>query len=353
MRLTVGSATAVAAPVALCLALMAWLAGAGPHSGHGPAAAAAAAPSSAAAPASPRFVAQRLSPDLIPVPKPVAAKPADPDPTVLFLHGILSGGGCVGQNTGQVFSYSMKMLHAAHWTGAMIPLDFYCGDVGGTSIQNQCPGNYQRPPNDEYDDDASIERIACDLAWYVYRNDTARGKAVDLVGYSMGGLIMRYALYAVATHQAHFPKGLLVRDAVTIDAPNDGVSANYSAPGRCGHHAECLEMTTGAAILQRLQVKARDPQPSRLHRTDWTAMGAGACDIMPAGDTTDMGLVHKVAYTATSGRTCYTHVSALSDTSTARDAPVRYGTGTLALHTSRLGLHALAWMVRALQSPRW
>ncbi len=47
---------------------------------------------------------------------------------------------------------------------------------------------------------------------------------VDVVGHSMGGLIVRGAVYGSSASQAGFSQPLMVEEAVMLAAPHDGAA---------------------------------------------------------------------------------------------------------------------------------
>ena len=63
---------------------------------------------------------------------------------------------------------------------------------------------------------------------YVDSDYTNKGKPVDIVGHSMGGLIARVALLGSAQGWEGFPPKLNVDNVVTLSTPHQGV-ANPSA----------------------------------------------------------------------------------------------------------------------------
>ena len=73
------------------------------------------------------------------------------------------------------------------------------------------------------------------------------GYAVDVLGHSMGGLIVRYAIAEVANHNPDFPPRLIVRN-------------------------ECSEMKAGSDFLTTLEKNGWNPQGT--DGTDWTAIGS-------------------------------------------------------------------------------
>lgn len=265
--------------------------------------------------------------------RPVITPPAKPvtPPThtpVLFLHGALLGPGCVGTNPAGVASALHAVLARHHWTGKLLPVDYYCGDAGPGTVDIR---NGTRPTAD-----TSITDIAGLLAWYVYRTYSSKGIAVDLVGHSMGGLIMRDALNHVGQHG--FPPFLLVRDAVTISAPFGGIPARAVCP------LQCRQMLTGSDYLAGLN--AKPSAPSGQGGTGWTVLGGSPCDYIPAASTLSLRGAMAVDF-APKAAQCYTHVTYLSDTSARQDLRTVISAVSGAQHMVT-GPHALEWVYRGL-----
>ncbi len=151
--------------------------------------------------------------------------------------------------------------------------------------------------------DAPIAHLAYHLAWNIYDTYSRRGRRVDVIAHSMGGLIIRYAVAATQRHEFDFPPYLLVEDVVTMGAPHGGLRGLVPQD----ISAEVSEMTAGSKLLRYLQRNAWNPQAR--DGTDWLTMGSAADDTVTAGsaaatagDRTPvsryMGSAHKVWYTA-------------------------------------------------------
>ena len=151
--------------------------------------------------------------------------------------------------------------------------------------------------------DAPIAHLAYHLAWNIYDSYSRRGQPVDVIGHSMGGLIIRYAVAATQRHEFDFPPYLLVEDVVTMGTPHGGLRG--AIPQDISE--EVNEMTPGSKLLKGLTRNAWDPQAR--DGTDWLTMGSAADDTVTAGSgaaTADdrtpvskyMGSAHKVWYTA-------------------------------------------------------
>lgn len=127
----------------------------------------------------------------------------------------------------------------------------------------------------------SIRHLASHLAWLIHDRYTRRGVAVDLVGQSMGGLIVRYALAATETHARGFPRRLLVDDVVTLGTPLGG----YETELFTARNRQTIEMDKDSSFMAWLHEHAdRPPQPGR-RRTDWTFVGSSTDGFIPTPST--------------------------------------------------------------------
>lgn len=135
----------------------------------------------------------------------------------------------------------------------------------------------------------SIRHLGYHLAWMIYDHFTSVGKAVDVVGHSMGGLISRYAVAATARGEAGFPPSLLVEDVVTLGTPHAGSDWSWGCA-----YTECVEMRPGSSFLGWLATNATDPQATG--GTDWTVVGSEDDGIVPATSAVSMAARHKVQY---------------------------------------------------------
>jgi hypothetical protein len=150
--------------------------------------------------------------------------------------------------------------------------------------------------------EAAIEHLGYHLAWWIYNEYSRHGVPVDVVGHSLGGLMIRYALGMVDKGTVGFPPKLLIDDALTLGSPHGG-----ARPGLfvhlCGKR-QCSEMAPGSGFLTGLERDAWNPQGDG--GTDWTAMGSDGDSYVTADRATGtsgnrkrdlyFGACHKVWY---------------------------------------------------------
>jgi triacylglycerol esterase/lipase EstA (alpha/beta hydrolase family) len=107
-----------------------------------------------------------------------------------------------------------------------------------------------------------IPGLARQLCRLVQRVAAERGaRRVHLVGHSLGGVIIRYAVTVLGLDE-------LVGAAVTIASPHGGSPVAHMATSVSG-----AQLRPGSALLRQLESAARPGQ------TRWTAFGGG-CDVV-------------------------------------------------------------------------
>jgi pimeloyl-ACP methyl ester carboxylesterase len=114
-----------------------------------------------------------------------------------------------------------------------------------------------------------IQDIARDLATYIDDAYTSKGKPVDIIAHSMGGLITRVALLGSAQGWNGFPSKLEVSNVVTLSTPHQGV-ADPSA-----HDDEqWRQMAPGSSLLERLHAEGSGLGDDWAKGTDWSLVGS-------------------------------------------------------------------------------
>lgn len=178
-------------------------------------------------------------------------------------------------------------------TGERVTVQYYWADYNCTYTENHHGSHSAHHAGGHlyggHTRDTSIRHLGYHLAWMIYDHFTVEGKAVDVVGHSMGGLIARYAVAGVANGDPDFPPSLLVEDAVTIGTPHTGTGWAYG----CGW-VECHEMRPGSSFMSWLSANGQNPQATG--GTDWTLMGSEDDQIVSASSAVGMTAAHKVVY---------------------------------------------------------
>lgn len=229
---------------------------------------------------------------------------------VVLVHGYAPTG-CPGTNVADDWQPLVTDLAEHGWTGAKHEIGFYSCDAGvptgdwtdthhrpGASAHGEydaeCRANAEFPDcqsrgwlsheasasegTTSHNRNTDIRHLAYHLAWFLWDRFSSRGVNVQLVTYSMGGLIARWALYATQDHAVGtdpatgryvFPPRLLVHNVVTLGTPHAGSFLTFLrglAPS-----VEADEMTPGSTFLNQLAVNGA---PRAAQGTDWTAIGA-------------------------------------------------------------------------------
>jgi hypothetical protein len=185
------------------------------------------------------------------------------DRVVIFVHGwsaFGAGNDCKGN-----FGSLETSLRNAGFTGPLVTVGYYDSDTN-------CDVNLRSWG------DVSNSTVWKDLAKvfskYVYETYTKKGITVDLVGHSMGGLIIRGAVKGTQEKEAGFSAPIDVEDAVTLAAPHQG-AAWYSTGCLWG---QCSQLKPGASDIKWLLANGN---PQGLHGTDWTVVGSTTDDTVP------------------------------------------------------------------------
>ena len=193
----------------------------------------------------------------MPAPPAVAA-----DTQILLVHGYgpsAQGKDCNGSTWKDALRYYQDA--GGRKRSSLTTIGYYAGDKRGCdAVIGDGRASNERP----------IQDIARDLAIYIDDRYTSKGKPVDVIGHSMGGLIARIALLGSAQGWAGFPsKKLNVDDVVTLSSPHQGV-AHPSA-----HDDEqWQQMRPGSAFIERLHEKGSSLGDGWASGTDWSLVGS-------------------------------------------------------------------------------
>ena len=229
---------------------------------------------------------------------------------VLMVHGFELGGAsdCTKWNT-------MASLFSGWGHPTMVRLRFYDGDTGcDHNISHH--GSHDRHyggvghRGDGHTQNADIRHLAYHLAWYI-NDHWGSVSNVDVVAHSMGGLLLRYALWRTSVGDPDFPATLMVQDAVTLGTPHLGT---YQATG-CAYwkdYTQCRQMSPGSAFLKDLESYAQNPQG--YPETDWTLVGSEDDHTVSEGSATGMKSQHKVLYGDGRGHSSYRERSGTAGT---------------------------------------
>ena len=238
---------------------------------------------------------------------PAAARTDDRSKPVLLVHGYNATSNST--NCGADFDTMIAQLRSQGFTGPMVRVGFYSGDVN-------CDVNLRSYGS--FGDSSSWKQIAKALSHYVSREYTSRGVAVDIVGYSMGGLIGRGAVWGAQKAESGFSAPIDVEDVVTLGTPHNG-AAWYSSLCLWG---QCTSLKPGATDLSWLN---QNGNPQGRFGTEFTTIGSNGDAVTPTSSAHYMSIpsTNKTTYCCTphTGSSNYMHTSSII---TRSDAALTY-----------------------------
>jgi len=168
------------------------------------------------------------------------------------------------------------------FTGPFVRVGYYTGDTN-------CDVNLRNYGS--FSNSSSWKSIAKAFSNYVSSAYTSRGVTVDAVGYSMGGLIARGAVYGSSIGESGFSAPIRVEDGVTLGTPHNG-AAWFSYLCLWG---QCSSLKPGATDIQWLN---RNGDPQGTNGTDWTVVASDGDAVTPTASGLYMTLpaARKVTY---------------------------------------------------------
>jgi hypothetical protein len=191
---------------------------------------------------------------------------------VLFVHGYNPTS--TSTDCSSTFNQMIVQMQSQGFTGQMVRVGFYSGDTN-CNVNLHSWGSYG--------DRDSWKSIAAAFSWYVYDNFTQYGVPVDVVGYSMGGLIVRGAVYGSQVGASGFSPRINVSDGVTLGGPHNG-AAWYSNLCLWG---QCSSLAPGSTDLNWLN---QNGNPQGTAGTTWTNIGSYNDDVVPWQSATYMSI---------------------------------------------------------------
>lgn len=224
---------------------------------------------------------------------------------VVFVHGLnlSENTDCTGtwKRAGAVF-------RAVGFTGPLVTFGYYKGD-------KHCSAQYNGTV------DTSLWKVASAFANFVYKNYTnaTTPTAVDVVAHSMGGLIVRAAIYGVAHNMNGFPPRIYIEDAVTMSTPHKGVYVGLLCSNSIPLPTQCRQLTPFDGFINTLNRDAQNPQSSI--GTDWSLMGSNADILVRSSNAIGMNAGHTYVYTVGAK---LSHSGIIKHNSKARTFHVKY-----------------------------
>lgn len=216
---------------------------------------------------------------------------------ILFVHGYNPTSNST--DCGGDFDAMISQLRSQGFTGQMIKVGFYSGDVN-CNVNLRSYGSFGNSD--------SWKQISKAFSNYVYTQFTSKGIAVDVVGYSMGGLITRGGIYGAQKREAGFSAPIDVEDVVTLGTPHNG-AAWYSNLCLWG---QCSSLKPGATDINWLN---QNGNPQGKNGTEFTTIASNGDWVTPTASGLYMSIpsANKVTYSNVphTGSSNYMHTSSV------------------------------------------
>jgi len=239
--------------------------------------------------------------------------------TILFVHGfsLSQSTDCNGD-----FSQMMSWMRSMGFTGSMVKVGYYYGD-------SNCDVNLHNFGS--FGDTDTWKNIAAAFSHYVYNTYTSHGISVDVVGYSMGGLVDRGAVYGAASGASGFSPPIDVSDTVTLGTPFNGAAWYVNA---CGWQ-QCQSMAQGSTDLNWLN---QNGNPQGVSGTTWTNFGSHNDDVVPWQSAIHMSIPidHQVVWDNVSHTGACCHPNYMHSWDVVNRASSGIGTAPGAIHSGIL-----------------
>jgi pimeloyl-ACP methyl ester carboxylesterase len=188
------------------------------------------------------------------------------DTQILLVHGYgeaSEGKDCNGSTWKNALRYYQDA--GGRDRSSMTTIGYYKGDRCDVMIGDGKASN-QRP----------IQGIARDLAIYIDREYTSKGRPVNVIAHSMGGLVTRVALLGSAQGWKGFPHGKLnVDNVVTLSTPHRGVSKPSARDDR-----QWTQMDPGSGFMTRLHEPGSELGEGWANGTDWSLVGSDEDEVV-------------------------------------------------------------------------
>ena len=204
--------------------------------------------------------------------------------TIVLVHGF-SPSNPPAVDCASTWNQTISQLQGMGFTGPFVTVGYYSGDTN-------C--NVSLHSYGSYNDTDSWKAVAAAFSHYVYNTYTQHGTAVDAIGYSMGGLVVRGGVYGALTGASGFSSPIDVTDASTWGTPHQGANWYVNFCPVIGW-TQCASMAPGSTDLNWLN---QNGNPQGTQGTTWTNIGSNQDDVVPASSATSMSIAldHKVIF---------------------------------------------------------
>lgn len=230
----------------------------------------------------------------------VAAAPANAAPSrsdgrskVIFVHGF-DPSGAAAINCREEWASAIAYFKSRGYAdNQLITYSYYKNKSGS----NGCTTRFKDANGDYGTRETSLTTIARHFAnrvYNAYSSSPYGGQKVDVVAHSMGGLVVRAALYHVKKGSPGFPPYLYIEDVVTLGTPHNGASMGQLTlcGAFMGTPRQCNQMAPGSDFLDDLP---QTPSKSAMG-TDWTAVSSYDDTTVSESSGTWINAQHKLQY---------------------------------------------------------
>jgi pimeloyl-ACP methyl ester carboxylesterase len=197
------------------------------------------------------------------------------DTQILLVHGYgpsSKGKDCNGSTWRNALRYYQDA--GGRDRSSMTTIGYYTGDKGRCDAMiGDGRATNERP----------IQDVAKDLALYIDRAYTSKGRPVNVIAHSMGGLITRVALLGSAQGWNGFPSRLDVDNVVTLSTPHQGV-ANPAA----NRDVQWQQMSPGSGFMTRLHEPGSGLGDEWANDVDWSLVGSEEDTTVKYGSAIDI-----------------------------------------------------------------
>lgn len=197
------------------------------------------------------------------------------DRPILFVHGI----NVFSDSTdcGEAFDQMIKWLRGFGFTGPMVKVGYYTNDIN-------CDVNLH--DYGTYGDSDSWREIGKAFSSYIDKEWTSKGATVDVVGYSMGGLITRAAVYGSSSGADGYAGPIAVEDIVTLGTPHKGATLGWW----CFSGYQCATLARGHADIAWVNQNGNPQAQGGQGGTEWTNIGSEGDAVVDTASATSMSI---------------------------------------------------------------
>ncbi len=212
------------------------------------------------------------------------------DKPIVFLHGY-NGGHCTND-----WRELLMDMRAAGFSGHFYVVKYLSGDSNcdlsgipdasnASLFEYGSHGSVYGHPGTEHDHDTDIRHLSWHLSNFL-RDHIPDDPPIDVVGHSMGGLIIRFA---IAKQGLGDWPNLDIEDVVTLGAPHNGVNFSKWIGTLQGE-----QMEPESFFIGWLRDRAMNPQG--VEGTDWSVLGSKADLVVGQNTATYMSVGNRVRF---------------------------------------------------------